>query len=305
MKKYLKYEDHGKSRVFIITSVSQFIELTDWLFSDDKKIFRGQACDWPLVPSVGRNILVSDFLVSERQIIDEFKRESIPYLDIIPKDYWQWLAVAQHNRLPTRLLDWTENPLVALWFAVKDPAIVNKPGIVWTFNYEDTEAIFSSENQPEPFDIKQTQVYFPEHVFTFIQAQSGIFTVHHKEGDNPGRFPSMEEEIEYSEYRLAKIEIPSECFKSIRYDLLKVGVNSASLFPGLPGLVDRIRYKHMWSKDEIKQISPDWMEIRDQEGHLLFKYSPTTNQIQIKHKYMGAPRTVDLNTRQVKIEKDI
>jgi type I restriction enzyme M protein len=50
-------------------------------------------------------------------MLEKFKREAIPYLTIKPNDDWDWLALAQHHGLPTRLLDWTQNPLVAVGIA--------------------------------------------------------------------------------------------------------------------------------------------------------------------------------------------
>ena len=185
-------------------------------------------------------------------MFDEFSRESVPYLDCRPRSVWQWLALAQHNRLPTRLLDWTRNPLVALWFAVKDPPKTEQPGVVWVLypgaaeSVHNTDATYAN-GVPDPFSIKKTYVYFPEHVFPSIQAQAGVFTVHHRENDH---FPPLDTTIESSDLLLQKIEIPANEFTTLRYELFRLGVSPASLYPGLSGLVDKIRYDNMLCEDE-------------------------------------------------------
>jgi hypothetical protein len=251
VQKYLKSQEAGKPRVFAVSSVSEFVEVTTLLYSDERVIFRGQTTekDWPLVPSVGRDVERSQVLRREKEILEEFKRESIPYIDIVPDNDWQWLALAQHNRLPTRLLDWSKNPLVALWFAVKDTVIDNQPGVVWAFHYGESETFFSTKGEDPPFSKDHTIVYFPEHVTPSIQAQSCVFTVHHLEKENHKIFPPLEQTKD-SDLVLTKIEVAHKFFPTIRYHLFRVGVSPASLFPGLLGLVDRIRYDNIMCEDE-------------------------------------------------------
>src|SRR5262245_4587032 len=55
----------------------------------------------------------------ESRLFRRFKDRSLPHLTFTPHDDWEWLAVAQYFGLPTRLLDWSGNPLVPAYFAGK------------------------------------------------------------------------------------------------------------------------------------------------------------------------------------------
>ncbi len=255
MKKYLKSDENCRSRVYTVRSVSEFIDVATWVYSSDKVLFRGQTreADWPLIPAVGRRMPGSRVPWRETEILEEFRRESLPYLHIVPSNDWQWLALAQHNGLPTRLLDWTRNSLAALWFAVGKPPVGDQPGIVWALYYDKFGVVTDSTDLETPFAIDRPQVYMPEHVFPFIQAQSGVFTIHSREGSNPGEFVPLEQ-LEDAGLWLSKIEIPPKYFTSARYHLFKVGISPATLFPGLRGLAEKIRYGNMFSEDELAEL---------------------------------------------------
>ena len=56
----------------------------------------------------------------EKRLLGIFKERALLYLDFIPRDDWDWLALASHHGVPTRLLDWSWNPLIAAYFAVRE-----------------------------------------------------------------------------------------------------------------------------------------------------------------------------------------
>ena len=104
-----------------ISNLVEYISITNEYVTSKKSkytLFRGQLEDWPLLPKIARFKEIGDIISFEQSLLSHFRREAFPFLNIIPNNDWEWLSIAQHHGLPTRLLDWSLNPLVALWFAV-------------------------------------------------------------------------------------------------------------------------------------------------------------------------------------------
>lgn len=241
--------------------------------------FRGQKDhNWPLTSSLTRILqrhetrsgpLKTDPTYFENYALHLFKSRAVLHVDVTRhvSDDWKldWLVLAQHYSVSTRLLDWTWSPYVAAYFAcercaesVRGEPERELPGAVWC---GPLEHVNDSSDGSEPLiygrsdalerilqsDIKDTVMFFrPRHNNVRTVAQQGLFSVasnllgNHEQlmEDSVRAFLSAPSTVSGAHEHdfLRKIVIRAEAKRDIRRVLRSMNISAETLFPGLEGL---------------------------------------------------------------------
>lgn len=258
-------------------TIKNFASLTEYMGFVEKQTdirwYRGCGdSSYELIPSLYRHPGLTDassLYEKEFEILKRFKQRSIPY---IVSD-WRWnddlsiLFIMQHYRVPTRLLDWTENPYIALYFAltgaeykkvaaepeyetdaavwVLSPSLWNQkaldeepsPGIVSPpdDNHLNGYKPGSSYRKPEPIAL------YGVYNSLRIVAQKGVFTLF------GNRIRPMEKSYidnDYPQDCLIKLIIKKEHIKDMLGVLVRTGITDSVVFPDLEGLAKELKRQY-------------------------------------------------------------
>ena len=233
-----------------------------------------------LMPSIGRKQYYAGKSVTfsekqERSLLKRFRRYAYEYFRRVPTE-WETLFLARHHGLPTRLLDWTSNPLVALYFAAShqsDDVARSAPGggerklevdgTVWAIARRETDRdsidVFAKE--PSPLEVPGLRVVYPVNPSPRITAQSGVFTLHADPWADLVKCAGKvyaEDELDID--RLQRWTVPAVNKSSIILDLERVAINSRTLFPDLDGLA-----RGLWETEVIRTAFKETRPLPERE----------------------------------------
>lgn len=242
-------------------------------------LYRGLADqDYKLLPGIfrkhvksfdGHEILNDKYLTwaGEKDILRAFIHEASAHLSIPSNDWGHWLEYAQHYGVPTRLLDWSKNPLVALYFCCKDRS--ERDGVVWLLHAANYTRFISrkfGEQDGQGFktvymvieDLLNDRshyeyplLYTPYYVDARMSAQSSYFMIWGTQrkpledllasDDVRMKLPKKDNGLRmYGTHEttalLFRFNICSDRKQSILRELDTVGINEKTLFPGLDGI---------------------------------------------------------------------
>ena len=217
---------------------------------------------WKLEPSVFRDEF-KDY--DEKSGIQRFMHKAQSRHSSVPpiSEKQNWLFLMQHYGLPTRLLDWTESPLIACYFAI-DPNYDEADGALFALSpYKLNEdqvgvhkllmpydspavEIINSTFKDDQENVEKIIAIRPAEVDLRLLTQLSVFTLH---GHN-----KLLEELPNSQEFIIKIKIPKNAKKELRKELKRLGVRESNIFPELDHLAQEIK-STKFKKSRLSSIS--------------------------------------------------
>lgn len=207
-------------------------------------VFRGQRKGYDLLPSICRSSEGKSVLENEQKLLMGFKADAPRSMQKRPDNDWDWLAVGQHHGIHTRLLDWSYDPFVALWFALEKSRETGSRPEVWVLNFL-KEDVIPTENldSTRPFAGSRTKVFESTFDIPRIRAQQGCFVLFKHVKNRSKGFVRLDTNIKLKR-RVERIFIQNHACKRILVELEEKGYTRDKMFPPELSIVaERIQAK--------------------------------------------------------------
>lgn len=222
-------------KTIVISDIHSFVKHVLERSSEREFFYRGHASvDFALMPSIGRNVNYTEEL--EKSVFLEFKKNYYSYTDERPQSDIDLLFLGQHYGLPTRLLDWTYNPMIALYFACEENKDTDdKDGCIYAVSIPQDAKLCDSETSdkmPKTIDevlkIKDRKFVVPNYTDARFKNQKALFIL----CDSP---------TEPLPIAKKAFVIKHDAKKQIAHDLAVLGYDRTLVYPLLESLCADIK----------------------------------------------------------------
>ena len=247
----------------VINDIPQLLQILDERY--ETAYLRGQENhSWGVLPTIARSSsycgknLPTFTLAQERDLLHRFRRHAYPQNMRVLSE-WEALFLARHHGLPVRLVDWTTNPLVALYWACRCTQNASEQdGAIWVFrrreeNKSNHVDVFS---EADPLRLPGIRLIVPFYPTQRMVVQSGVFTIHEHPWIDLRKLQASDYDVERNDIESGEVlKVPLANKARLMMQLERLAINERTLFPDLDGIARGLKESEILKANASNPIS--------------------------------------------------